>query len=461
MAHTLTITDGTTTLDLADTAATGYLLIDFRTPRPNRIISRVGMYPFGDGERTVASGLADSEIEITLMIVGSTADDLDTKLQTLVKLLERAQRFEEFRTTVPVRLTFKRQGVTNTAYRVVTGVPRLPEPLDADEGHWLDISSITLTMTVAFTITVEPVAHAGALTTIVNAATLTNQPTDNDATASPAIIGDMSCPLTILLKNTGGVAWANVWLSHGNVTPQVNNRSGTADATAYGGSFITVAGGGTVNSITYSTTTTSPLPIRAIVRVKGIGTPTDSFRLRFILKSAGPTIYGSYVTPLDFDTSWQIVDLGGLSLPDYVHHRPGLSADAVPITVEVEASTTDGSAIDIGIDYIEVLQYWSFIRLSGLVEDTHHARYDMVAEEGSFYWPLRTPQVHVTDATDDFQLGTIGNLTRYGVIPPTRTATTPQFWFAAQGFGSHSITHTGTLTVKYLPCYSLGLRGSI
>ena len=138
MAHTLSLTDGTTTLNLAEATVAGYHFVSYGAPRPNRKLARVSGFPFADGSRTVASSLDDVAAEFVVNIVGTTADNLDARFQTLILMLEAAQRWEEQRIGSPVRLTFARQGVTQPSYRVVTGVPLMPEPIDTDI-NWLDL----------------------------------------------------------------------------------------------------------------------------------------------------------------------------------------------------------------------------------------------------------------------------------------------------------------------------------
>lgn len=255
MPHTLTLTDGTTTIDLAEDSELGYHFVSFLTPRPARLLSRVSGFPFADGNRTVASTLDDVAAEIVVTIIGEDADDLDARLQALVVLLDAAQRWEETRQGAPLRLVFARQGVTEPSYRVVTGVPLMPQP-------------IVLDLTVAFTLTLEPLAHAGIAATVVET-TATNTPGDNIVSAT-AIAGTMPAPLVVSMSAatvTDPPGLSAFWLAQLDAAPFLYDATTIPLAGTLNG-YDTFSVEETAQEIARgSWTVTSTAPLRAIARV--------------------------------------------------------------------------------------------------------------------------------------------------------------------------------------------------
>lgn len=457
MSHVLTLTDGTVTLDMAETTDAGYHFVSFGAPRPNRKLTRVGAYPFANGERTVASGLGDVAAEIILNIVGSSADDLDAKLRSLVTLLEQAQRWEEQHIGSPVRLLFKRQGVTNTSYRVVTGVPLMPEPVDPGEINWLDGSSIMNEMTVAFTITLEPVAHAGALTSIAATQPVTAVP-DLDYVFASAAAGSMPSPLSVAVTNTSGATFSDTWLARLEFAPVVKSHTGTADATAFGGSYESVTATGTEISASHSFFSgTTNVPFRGIARIKLLTGIVGALRLQ-VRGSIGATTTalhsGEWVTFSGGVGSWILVDLGKIRFPDAFTNRTGQVTTSMRLAIW--AKTSDGATVTFAIDYAQMLPYHTFVKIPGSVPTANVLHYDMVLKDGTFFWPNVAPQTYVT--LSDGTL--VNNIPRYGMLSPVPTGEILMFWAAFLVAGAHQLTSTATVTIENLALYSLGLRGN-
>lgn len=457
MSHTLSLTDGTTTIDLAETTDTGYHFVSYGAPRPNRILTRVGAYPFGNGERTVASGLADVVAEIVVNIVGSSANDLDAKVIALVALLEQAQRFEEQRIGAPVRLLFKRQGVTNTSYRVVTGVPLMPQPVDPEEINWLDGSAVMNEATVAFTLTLEPVAHAGAVTSLLSTS-LTVEPGSDREASVVAPVGDMPGPLVLSLENTAsGTTWSTAWMALIERNPINQIWNDTADVTAYQGrkdfSLTTNPTPSTLYS--YSYVPTSELPLRSLVRCKvSSGTGSD-VQLRFLLLLGTLQVVGPWVTFTGSGTNWTLMDLGTLRIPPDFMKRAG-QVSTSPVSVYVQAHTTTGTAT-LGADYAQLLTYYSFMRMDALVPYQSVLHFDALLRNDTFYWPARTPQVYVTDSAGE----ATQQAERRGVLGQITPGRTTRLWISASSSTAHLWGATAGVAMSYLPSFALGLRGGV
>lgn len=462
MAHMLTLSDGTTTLDLAMDTDAGYHFVSYVPPRPNRQLARISGFPFADGDATRASSLGDVAADFVVTIVGTSADDLDARFQTLVKLLEAAQRWEERHIGAPVRLKLARQGVTNPSYRVVTGVPAMPQPLDAETISWFDLSSIANEMTVAFTLTLAPVAHADVLTT-AKVEAISSNPNDDGATATSPLTGSMSAPLALTVQNTGAIVWTELWIAHLAEPPQVFNSSGFADAAAFGGSYqqYIVSGATEATVSLLPLTPTIAAPVRGILRVKvtaGDATKLDlQFRVTTGTGTSGQTSAAPWVPYAGVGANWTLVDLGSVVLPSLFTKR--ISQDPLSVaTLAAYARSRDGSSITFGVDFLQALPYHAFVKLAGTVGLTDKAQYEMISKSGTFYWPSSLSQEYVTTSVND---RLIRPLERRGSLKPVPAGAQPSFWCAMHVSGGHSLTAGGELTIKYLPCYSLGLRGAL
>jgi hypothetical protein len=277
MAHTLQITDGTTTIDLAVATGNGIYLSQFVPPSSDRKATRVGPAPSIYGQRTMASTMADTDAKITCVIVDTSANNVEAQLLALVRLLELARNWEEYRTGSPVRLAWKRAGATNTAYWTITGVPQLPQPVGAE--GWLDEENATNMLTVDMVLTLEPIAHALVPTILINRIGITTVPGSNVVTAATATSGDLSGPPSVAVGRTAaGNDWNTVWVAQIASAPDTTDYSGTVDAAAYGGQGQTATyTSPTVLSFTGSGIalgTSQQHPIRGFIRMKVTSAPT-------------------------------------------------------------------------------------------------------------------------------------------------------------------------------------------
>lgn len=462
MSHILSLSDGTTTLDLAMTTDPGYHFVSYVPPRPNRLLARTSGFPNADGDSTRASSLGDVSADFVVTIVGTSADDLDARFQTLIKLLEAAQRWEERHIGAPVRLKLARQGVTNSSYRVVTGVPAMPRPMDAETIDWFDLSSIANEMTVAFTLTMAPVAHADALTT-AKVEPISSNPNDDGATATSPLTGTMPAPLAVTVQNTGAIVWTEVWIAHLAEPPQVFDSSGFADAGAFNGFYqqYIVSGATEATVSLLPLTPTIAAPVRGILRVKVTSGDATRLQLQFRVTTgtglSGQTSSAPWVTYAGVGTNWTLIDLGSVRLPPLFTTR--ISQDPLSVaTLAAYARSADGSSITFGVDFLQALPYHSFVKLKGNVGLTDKAQYEMISRSGTFHWPQNVSQEFVTTNVQD---RLIRPLERHGSLKPVPAGAQPSFWCAMHVVDGHSLSAGGELTIKYLPCYALGLRGAL
>lgn len=461
MAHTLVLTDGTVSVDLAATADPGIYLQEFRPTRPVRRIERVSGFPFVSGSRTIASALDDGAVEIVCLVAGTSVDNLQSQLVTLHRLLEQARRWEESRTGSPVRLVWKIQGTTNTAYRVVTGVPAMPEPLDPGEGNWLDVAAGTFTTVIAFTLTLEPTWHAGALTAVKAATTMTTTPLLNSFTTSTTT-GDLDGPLSLEV-NASGASFTHVWVAQCAQAPTVSDKSGAADAAAYNGAAQALSITGTATNAGgpggISLDAAMAYPIRQFARIKVTSGTASKLQLRwyYYLGTIGnfAPVYGPWTTFSGTSGSYFLHDPGPVPALSAVRKRGYVSSLA--FSVGVQLRTSDASTVGINLDYIEGFPAVSIVRLDGFdLSLGQYVAYEAIHEDGTFYWPRRVPVAYQMDASRTHDIDAL----RYGQLAPLKPNTTTIFWMQGQTDTTHTLALSPTMKVDHLPCYALGLRGA-
>lgn len=462
MAHTLTLSSDTSTANLAVASGTGIYLSQFVPPSSDRKATRVGPSPGIYGQRTIASTMADQDAKITCLLVGTSANNVEAQLNVVILLLEQARIWEESRTGSPVRLAWKRQGTTNTAYWTVTGVPQLPQPVGA--AGWLDEENASNQLTFDMVLTLEPVAHAattdalasGAITTVVGSDTLT---------AGVATNGNIDGPVTVTLyKGSAGNDWTQVWIAQIVGTPDVHDYSGTVEAGTYGGQcFAATYTSPTVISLTgaaLSITTLSQQRVRGFIRVKVTAGTASKLQARMRVNIGTST--GAQVATLPWVTyagtsgSYYLMDLGAVPALTNLQNRVFRIAAAYYVTVELQ--TTDGSSITIRADYSTFMLYYGLTKLTGftmaLGDEIDYE--DIMANNGATYYAPRQDTQAYTQTTGTAFLT---NATRQGRLSRHPGNTTPRYWVEAQGATAHLITDTGTLVVNHLPCYTLGFRG--
>lgn len=454
MADLIQIQTTGTTIDLNSGSTTAITTEDFLPPAVVNQAVRVSGFPFVAGSRTTAAALADTEATWVGHIRGTSVNNIEAQYQALVTLLGKAILWETQRIGAPVRLAYKRQGATNTAYWVVKGVTF---PDAASTGQQMAVETATM-LRIRLTLILEPVAHAGALTALINAQAVTNVPVSNIETSGSAVGGTMDAPLSIMLANTSGTAWSEVWLAEIGAAANVYNLNTNPDATSYGGS-----GGATLNGTAQSVADVSwsavdNLPVRALFRCKVTAGTNNLVQLQFRLHAG--SIFGvidstPWISFPGVGTNWTLVDLGSLRVPELLRHRTN-QGGAVTVKAVAYAKTSDGSAATLGIDYLEVISYRSFVKVTGTIANAQMVMYDMVARDGTFYWPSTRPQTYLI--ADPGIL--VSDAVRRGTFQSLLPSSTPIFWFAAHTTTGHDIAHTGTLDVDYIKMYALGLRGN-
>lgn len=458
MADVIQLTDGTTTIDLNSTSATGITTERFLPPRNVRQTSRATGYPFLHGSRTVASALNDSEVEWTGHIRDVNADAMEAQYLALVRLLEQAQRWEERRTGSPVRLVYRRSGVTNSAYWVVKGVD-LPELASEARAAATEVSQL---LRLRFRLTLEPIAHAGALTTYAPTAITTTFGGTDFSQAAPT--GDMSAPASITIKKTNiDNVWEEIFLATCPAATTVYELTGTADAAASGGAALPAIANGISNLITsieHMSAVDGQYSQRVIMRAKVTAGDPLKLQLRMGyhtgLNVVGPIIISDWAPFTYIVGSYFLLDLGIIPARPIIQDR--VVSGTLTTMIFLYSQTTDASTVDFQVDAIEVVPYHGFVKLrTSSLSSGYSVVYDQTSRSGSFYWPRQAPASYKILAST----GVYHNpVSRYGALAPLPAGQIPWFWVQGQSAYAHLLSDTAEVGISYLPSYSLGLRGA-
>jgi hypothetical protein len=450
MSDTIHITDGITTININSSSATGVSTEEFLPPPVVR-----------EGDRLVKS---------TATWIGhvrnTSVNAMDAQVGTIVRLLNQARLWSTRRVGRAVRLGYKRTGATNTAYWVITDFT-FPEP--ASDGRQMSLESPTL-LRLRLTLTVEPEAHAGAMTALVTSAVMTNGPLTNvEALAAPS--GNLPAPIALTLTAGGGGVWpftepTRVWIARLASPPAVVDLNGTAGAGYYGGGYTQYTLGASETGIGGAVLTyPQQWPLRVIVSA-GISSGSASqvvmqARLRGSgLESVGQTAWVPYDGP---NSSTGLTDVGTLRLDNMQGETSGSSWS---FSIGVYAKTLDGSAATLRVDYIEIMPVKGFVKLESTgvgLAALWSLVYEDVYNFGGFWTPRPSPQVYAVDDTG-VRMTHWQRFGSLGRIEPGDIAT-DHIWAAVQlghdiGGGMQDLTNEFDLTVTHLPMYALGLRGN-
>lgn len=454
MAHTLTLGSINLANASASSASPGIVLKSF-TPVPiQRVMTRVTGMPFRDGGTPTSEALDDVEASITCRIYGSSPDNVESQLQSLIRELEEAVTWSVYRNGTATILTFKRQGVTNTTRFLVKGYTG---PTIAGEEKWLDIETLGNFLTIQFTLTLSPYGLSDAAVEIL-ADSFTNQPTDNIGTATAAT-GHVGGPINVRVTATSVAgSWTQMWVAQVGTTPILFNLSGSADAAAYGTAVATATANGTETNTPLGSVSLSDRfrwPNRIFARIKKTSGTDNVLLLRWAIAVAGTTgvnfMYGPYVKCAS-GSAFQLIDLQALQSLLEIEQRREFTTGTIQAYLYYK--TVDATTVNFSIDYAEFLPYIGITKLTGT---TLAANQEFVYEDfGSSLIPHRTTQVYKLLSSDTME----NNLSRQGRLMKVPGGAAHRFWVAGQTATTHTLADTMDIRVNHLPAYSLGMRGA-
>jgi len=116
MALILQLTDGTTTVDLNDGTNTKLNPGGFIAPPPTQNVSMAGNNLSSDGLMMTNHSFMDRTVSINFQLIGSSADNLATRVKSIESILRKAREFEAQGLGSRVQLKYRWTGATNYVY---------------------------------------------------------------------------------------------------------------------------------------------------------------------------------------------------------------------------------------------------------------------------------------------------------------------------------------------------------
>ena len=279
----------------------------------------------------------------------------------------------------------------------------------------------------------SPFATPGSATTVINAATITNNGNDAKSMTIGGELKYLGQPLNVALSGgvfaTSGVR--NVWLASiyaiNHYTPATAISTTSSTGVAIGSSqspSITVAAG---------------MKTRFMARV---ASPTANLQLRAVVTWGGDTAYtGPWVT--GGSTSGAIYDLGFIDIPQSAR-RYATSSLVTTIGLTIQQRSTNGASATGTLTWFNALDYHTFAKV--VVTSTTGVAHNAVrfADTGVGARILNPPI---------YTLGTTPNQTAViaGQLPLALSGS--KLWAVWDSVGAHDNAATATCTAKYMPLY--------
>ena len=198
MAHAITLTDGTTTIDLYSIANT---------------------FVISDGWAMVTADDPDTEVGdvINLLIQAASATAMQTVIRNINRLLDAARRRAETGVGAMVYITVQFDGISETQRTpILAGRLEVPNALNRWGTRKIDATlAITHPAWWESTTETELQLSAASQAAATGGRTLTNSANSWASIAAAQVGGDLPAPLRLELTNTAGAArvYENLWLA--------------------------------------------------------------------------------------------------------------------------------------------------------------------------------------------------------------------------------------------------------
>lgn len=316
MAHTLQIFDSqssTTEIDFAANPAsssTGIFLIAYDEGAVNYDVTSVSSL-YGDGASPVFERSGNVIDTITVSIVGSSRDDAISRLQSIERALFNARQYGVPRGGLTRKeLRWKPDGTTTSVTALIKG------------GRVIAGTALTSTELVSNFITPVIIVIERTIWSSIALVTLADlfATVPFGKVAVSATVGDI--PGLFLLQGITTL-YSTSHTIIVSLSPQsiyggaynllgIQERTGTADGTASGGSYEAIALSGTPATGAIGNFVMIVGPVRVWMRAKLSAAGTASITLRW-LTYAGTTVVQACKSVSITGTSWQMVDLGAIN----------------------------------------------------------------------------------------------------------------------------------------------------
>jgi len=338
------------------------------------------------------------------------------------------------------------QGGTNTAYYEIYSADAQENELYLREPDGVFRATITWVR--------SPFGGVSSLTTLINGTSYGNGSGSANTVSLGALTGDLvyeGMPMNIrLVPSAAGYDRCYVASVLSRTKSTVTSTVTGFTSTYPTGSAFTATGSISVTSLV----TNAALRFRVLVRFTTLTNPTKA-------QIWGHINYGGAVGQRDVplpivtlgsDTTAQLIDLGGYPLDTL---RNAITT-APNVTVKLQVSSTDGTAVTLTLDYVETLLYYDFCSITGSRSASTDRMYLLGAQNlnGSAYLPSAIPGALITTNTD-----TVRNLgVLRGTLPRAFSGASLYATTVTSGTNAHTASDTITVTAQLAPLYRT-LRG--
>lgn len=304
----------------------------------------------------------------------------------------------------------------------------------------------------------------GATTTTLpttNTTAMSNQPLGNYAQCT-GMLGPLPGPASVRLTYTDATAQAvtEFWLAQLAGTPDLWDYTAVVDATGYGGSVTQVTAGGTALNVnttggTLALDAKHRYPQRFFVRLKPTSGVAAKLQVRYKMRCGQAwEAVGDWKTFPGILNTYALMDLGQCDLAHLWNFHASVTRT---IRVSLEYRTSDASAVNATIDYIEALPIRGLTKITNaLAGNNYKIYYDDIGQKGNFYYARRTPIAYTLTAAN--ALDAIHQPAgRLGFIPGSDDSLV-YIWAAWQRSTLwHRLTDSADLSVLHLATHALGM----
>ena len=376
MAHAITLTDGTTTIDLYSIANT---------------------FVISDGWAMVTADDPETEVGdvINLLIQAASATAMQTVIRNINRLLDAARRRAETGVGAMVYITVQFDGISETQRTpILAGRLEVPNALNRWGTRKIDATlAVTHPAWWESTTETELQLSAASQAAATGGRTLTNSANSWASIAAAQVGGDLPAPLRLELTNTAGAArvYENLWLALNADHDPANFGYFIEGETATGGSSVADGNcsGGNARDITVNPTGTLTYALSAANMQRTRGAPFVILARLQSLSGAGvsvrPSITAAGVTVWWANEPWvlnrltpHLSMLGTVPLPPQVWDSASNGAVNLVLTFYAAASRT------VRLDYLALLPAQDH-RLLTLMGNSV-ANNDTVVDNGTEGW---------------------------------------------------------------------------
>lgn len=382
----------------------------------------------------------ETEVDLPFAVVGSSQSNAASRLRQLKRALKTATF------SVPAPLAWQPEGASEAVYTEIYAgdVEELPgEGIEAVAGGY-DIEGV-------LRLTRHPYFGAGALDTLISAATFTNTHTGNVVSLG-AISGDEDYagePLNIRVDKPAAQSPVVLYLAtvYSRAVDTTSSTLGPITSTTTGSTF-TISGNIDLSALR----TRAGLKLRVLARLTTLTAPSKAQVKVTVSAASGGALWTSPWVTLGSNTTAQLVDLGGIDLAQLRYPLSNTSN----VTIQGTLRSTDGTSVTATLGYVEALLYYDFCKVESGTALAASQRFQLLGAQNlsGGGWLPQVPETAMIVTTADAPIRPV--TLRQPLVKGYAGAALYAAWLDANG--AHTNTDTTTITVQLAPLFRT-LRG--